>query len=265
MEIFSRKLNKNVNLEIIQKDDEMFATHNSFMELYQSLKDELGLTIKPLGFPSQWALFSHVAIPVELTDKFGHSEYAIGEAGMDTLENEISKKYFTHIAYNRGFDNVLCNYLGIEKIQSITDDEVPGFLNEVTPEAPAEQPIIQTPVVQQMSFAEMPVVPAPVTPVMPAANVSPVTAQVNTIPVAPNVNPTPVIPTPTVPQVDETLPGNGNPGKTIVTFGPTSGIAIEATDPSVLKWIISVVNEQSTFYPIKCDVEQYVTLNGIQL
>lgn len=123
MEIYSERTKKVYNVSVHKKDEKngsMLLTHSSFLSLYQQVQAELGLTIKAVGTPKDWMCFDRIAVPVLLTDKDGNEEFSIGEACKATLCTEIANQYPVKIAYNRGFDSVLRQYMQLP--DNITSD-----------------------------------------------------------------------------------------------------------------------------------------------
>lgn len=123
MEIYSERTKKVYNVSVHKKDEKngsMLLTHSSFLSLYQQVQKELGLTIKAVGTPKDWMCFDRIAVPVLLTDKDGNEEFSIGEACKATLCTEIANEYPVKIAYNRGFDSVLRQYMQLP--DNITSD-----------------------------------------------------------------------------------------------------------------------------------------------
>lgn len=203
MEIFSNRTNKSYNVECTKKDQQtgsMLLTHRSFLDLYNQVQDELGLVIKPLGLPNTWMCFDRIAVPVELTDKNGHSEVVIGEVCKATLTTEIVNQYPIRIAYNRGFDAVLKQYMQLPNHvvtdTSVVDNEVDndkGFPAEVVGMVQHQTNELAGMAVNVAQPAPIPV-QAPIAPSVEAAMpVQPAIAPTASMPVAP----TPAIMTPT--------------------------------------------------------------------
>lgn len=130
---------------------------------------------------------------------------------------------------------------------------------------------------------------------VPQATNVPVMAQVQNIPVTPQPQPIPTMvqeqvpfpsydmspvncvsqPAPTmdyIPQqpvntvMDESQPGVGNPGKTVINFGPALADpehnTVETTSEANLNWILQNITEDSVFYPLKLDVIAYMKMTG---
>lgn len=66
--------------------------------------------------------------------------------------------------------------------------------------------------------------------------------------------------------MDESQPGVGNPGKTVLNFGPALADpehnTIETTNEANLNWILQNITEGSEFYPLKLDVIAYMKATG---
>ena len=161
------------------------------------------------------------------------------------------------------------------------------------------QPIPQTvpqaapQTVSQIASQAVPQVQIPTT--IPQATNTPVMTQAQNIPATPQAQPVPTMvqeqvpfpsydmppascvnqPAPTmnyVPQqpvnaaMDESQPGVGNPGKTVLTFGPALAdpehITIETTNEANLDWVLQNITENSLYYPLKLDVIAYMKMTG---
>lgn len=114
-EVFSEKLNKNVLLDMYEKDGLKIISTNSLLELLRNIRTEFSITTqkrfcnsyKDDGTPA------HILCIYTLRDKDGYEEDSVGEYTFDIkdLSNEVSANFRGKIAERRAESEGIINYL----------------------------------------------------------------------------------------------------------------------------------------------------------
>lgn len=128
IECFSGKLGKNIILEAYtSKDDEnTIITATSLKNIFESIKDEFGITdsITSDVRVSADGNITYASVEWTLKDRNGYNSTFIGEATPASLVTTIAKQYPKLTAYNRALSMGIKTYLQIPK-NIYTNDEIP--------------------------------------------------------------------------------------------------------------------------------------------
>lgn len=259
MNIFSKKLNREVNIDAWKQGETIIIGHKALESVYQEIADIQGLHYEYKGTPRDWVVGeNHFVVPCVLTDNLGYKVEMIGESLDATLDNEIAKNYPVTMAQNRAFDRAVIAYLGIEKAYSsneiTTDAETSVNMDELyNSDEIQETTVSMTEIVEE---EELPEIPDPVEEKLPKSQE----------PVGEKTSETKAPVEKTEWTVDdvigksykELLAHYKEPGLIPIPFGAAKGKTIaEATDEQ-RNWIVTKLNEKSKYAGVKVATEEYL-------
>lgn len=128
IECYSGKLKKEILLEAYtsQRDDQIIITATSLKEIFESIKEEFGITdsISSDVRVNENGNITYASVEWTLKDKSGYNSTFVGEATPASLSTPIAKQYPKLTAYNRALSIGIKTYLQIPK-NVYTNDEIP--------------------------------------------------------------------------------------------------------------------------------------------
>ena len=116
-EIFSKKLGKQVPLEVyISEDGLSVVTATSLKQVFEGIKEERGIKedIKWEAKFNDHGEFYYAGATYRLMDKTGYDSVFVGESSPETLLSDISRKYPGQMAVNRAMAEGILMYLQLD-------------------------------------------------------------------------------------------------------------------------------------------------------